>query len=112
MASQDFVWVAQAIAINREVGGNLAEVLEGVGVTIRERNQIRRQVKALAAEGKLSALVLMAMPFGIAAFLMVTNPSYLAAFTESAIGYGLMIFSVLMMAVGAFWLSKVVRVRF
>ena len=45
MASDDFVWVTQAIAINREVGGNLAEVLDGVGHTIRERNQIRRQVK-------------------------------------------------------------------
>ena len=51
MGSQDFVWVTQAVAINREVGGNLAEVLDGVGHTIRERNQIRRQVKALAAEG-------------------------------------------------------------
>ena len=64
MGSDDFAWVAQAIAIHREVGGNLAEVLDGVGHTIRERNQIRRQVKALAAEGKLSAIVLMALPFG------------------------------------------------
>ena len=55
MGSDDFTWVAQAIAIHREVGGNLAEVLDAVGHTIRERNAIRRQVKALAAEGKLSA---------------------------------------------------------
>ena len=60
MGSDDFTWVAQAIAIHREVGGNLAEVLDAVGHTIRERNQIRRQVKALSAEGKLSAIVLMA----------------------------------------------------
>ena len=66
MQSEDFTWATQAIAINREVGGNLAEVLDGVGNTIRERNQIRRQVKALSAEGKLSAYVLMALPFGIA----------------------------------------------
>ena len=57
MGSQDFVWVTQAIAINREVGGNLAEVLDAVGHTIRERNHIRRRVAALAAEGKLSAYV-------------------------------------------------------
>ena len=63
-ASEDFAWVAQAIAIHREVGGNLAEVLDAVGHTIRERNAIRRQVKALSAEGKLSAIVLMSLPFG------------------------------------------------
>lgn len=51
MGSDDFSWVAQAIAIQREVGGNLAEVLDAVSGTIRERNAIRRQVKALAAEG-------------------------------------------------------------
>ena len=55
MQSDDFEWVAQAIAINAETGGNLAEVLDQVGRTIRERNQIRRQVTALSAEGRLSA---------------------------------------------------------
>ena len=81
MGSDDFTWVAQAIAIHREVGGNLAEVLDAVGHTIRERNAIRRQVKALSAEGKLSAIVLMALPFGIAGFISMTNPGYLATFT-------------------------------
>ena len=73
MDSEDFTWVTQAIAINREAGGNLAEVLDQVGHTIRERDQIRRQVQALSAEGKLSAYVLMALPFGVAGFLMFTN---------------------------------------
>ena len=79
MKSDDFVWVTQAIAINREVGGNLAEVLDGVAHTIRERNQIRGQVQALSAEGKLSAYVLMALPFGIAGFLAFANPEYMAS---------------------------------
>ena len=52
MGSEDFNWVAQAIAINREVGGNLADVLDGVARTIRERNQLHRQVASLASEGK------------------------------------------------------------
>ena len=81
MGSDDFTWVAQAIAIHREVGGNLAEVLDAVGHTIRERNQIRRQVKALSAEGKLSAIVLGALPFAIIGFISMTNPAYLAKFT-------------------------------
>lgn len=61
MDSDDFRWIAQAIAIHRQVGGNLAEVMDTVGETIRERNQIRRQVAALSAEGKLSAYVLIAL---------------------------------------------------
>ncbi|ROR73247.1 type II secretion system F family protein [Bogoriella caseilytica] len=112
MGSEDFVWVTQAIAINREVGGNLAEVLDGVGETIRERNQIRRQVKALAAEGKLSAYVLMALPFGITAFLSWANPQYLARFTQSLAGYALIALSIVLLIAGGVWLRKVVSFRF
>ena len=112
MNSEDFVWVTQAIAINREVGGNLAEVLDGVSETIRERGAIRRQVKALAAEGKLSAFVLMALPFGIAGFLMMSNPAYMAKFTQSLIGYGMIVAAVVLLVVGGLWLRKTVQVTF
>jgi tight adherence protein B len=112
MGSDDFTWVAQAIAIHREVGGNLAEVLDAVGHTIRERNAIRRQVKALSAEGKLSAVVLMALPFGIGGFIWLTNPSYLAGFTESAFGYGMLAVVLLLLTVGGLWLKKMVSIRF
>jgi tight adherence protein B len=110
--SEDFVWVTQAIAINREVGGNLAEVLDGVGHTIRERNQIRRQVKALSAEGRLSALVLMALPLGVLAFLAITNPGYIARFTESLAGYAMIAAGVFLLIVGGLWLRKVVSLKF
>jgi tight adherence protein B len=112
MGSDDFTWVAQAIQIHREVGGNLAEVLDAVGHTIRERNAIRRQVKALSAEGKLSAAVLMALPFGIIGFISLTNPGYLAKFTESLMGYGMLAVSAVMLTVGALWLKKTVSIRF
>lgn len=112
MGSDDFTWVAQAIAIHREVGGNLAEVLDAVGHTIRERNAIRRQVKALSAEGKLSAIVLMALPFGIIGFISMTNPGYLAKFTQSAVGYGMLAGSAIMIAIGGFWLKKTVAIKF
>jgi tight adherence protein B len=112
MNSDDFAWVTQAIAINREVGGNLAEVLDGVSHTIRERNQIRRQVKALSAEGKLSAIVLMLLPFGIAGFLMLSNPEYMAKFTQSLMGYTMIAVSVILLVIGGLWLRKVVQVKF
>ena len=112
MGSQDFVWVTQAIAINREVGGNLAEVLDGVGHTIRERNQIRRQVQALAAEGKLSAYILMALPIGIAGFLFMTNPAYMVPFTQSLLGYALVAVALILLIAGGLWLRKTVNIKF
>lgn len=112
MGSEDFEWVAQAIAIHREVGGDLADVLDNVAGTIRERGQVRRQVKALTAEGRLSAWILLALPFGVAGFMTVTNPEYLAVLFETGIGRGMLAIGGLLMAAGALWLRKIVQVVF
>ncbi len=112
MRSDDFEWVAQAIAINQETGGNLAEVLDQVGRTIRERNQIRRQVKALSAEGRLSGIILVALPIAVALFLMITQPGYFAAFLESIIGILALIVAGVLLIVGTIWIAFTVRVKF
>lgn len=112
MRSDDFQWVAQAIAINREVGGNLSDVFDQVGTTIRERNQIRRQVSALSAEGRLSALVLIFLPVGVFAFLLVTQPAYFSGFFANILGILALIAAVVLLAVGSLWLMIVVRVKF
>ena len=112
MDSADLVWVAEAIAINREVGGNLAAILDRVTETIRERNQVRRQVTVLASEGKMSAYVLMALPIGIAGFLALTSPEYIGRLTQSALGYLLIAVSTVMLLLGALWLRKLVRITF
>lgn len=112
VGNEDFEWVVQAIGINREVGGDLAEVLDTVGHTIRERNQIRRQVKALSAEGKLSAIVLVALPFGVGFMIMLTNPSYLAVLTQSLVGWIMLGTAAVMLMIGTFWLTKIVKFRF
>lgn len=112
MHSQDFVWVAQAIIIHREVGGNLAEVLDQVGQTIRERNQIRRQIKTLSAEGRISALVLMILPFGLSGILALITPGYLTRFFEGPIGYAMMAAAVILLIIGGLWLRKVIAFKF
>jgi tight adherence protein B len=112
MRSEDFKWVAQAIAINRDVGGNLADVLDGVARTIRDRNQLHRQVTALAAEGKLSAIILMALPFGVTAFLTVSNPGYLNRLFTTTIGWGIIVASIIMLTVGGIWLRATVKIKF
>lgn len=112
MHSDDLAWTAQAVAIHREVGGNLSEVLDHVGETIRERNQIRRQVATLSAEGRMSANVLIALPIGVAAVLLVVSPDYLSVFATSPLGWALIGASLLLFAVGVLWLRTVVKIRF
>ncbi len=112
MECEDFAWVVQAIEIHREVGGDLAEVLDTVAGTIRERNQIRRQVKALSAEGRYSAYVLLALPFGVAAMIGMGNPEYLAELTGSVPGVIMLVMATVLMGVGALWLRKLTRLVF
>jgi tight adherence protein B len=112
MASTDFSWVAQAVSIHREVGGNLADVLNRVGVTIRDRTQLRGQARALSAEGRLSAVVLLAMPFVIGGALQLTSPDYVHRLTDSGTGLSMLVIAGLLMIVGAVWVRRVVTVRF
>ncbi|MEZ2390747.1 type II secretion system F family protein [bacterium RCC_150] len=110
--SEDFSWIAQAIEIHREVGGDLAEVLDHVGETIRDRNQIRRQVKALSAEGRMSAYVLLALPVLMFVLLQLINPSYGTILTSTVPGYIMLAVSVLMLILGALWLNRLVKPKY
>ena len=112
MDSEDFQWIGQAIQINREVGGDLAEVLEQVAGTIRERSEIKGQVRSLSAEGKMSAYILMAMPVVVAVAISTINPGYTDVFFSEPLGIAMAIASLIMFAVGGFWLSRIVKIKF
>ncbi|WP_424346351.1 type II secretion system F family protein [Kocuria sp. CH-021] len=112
MNNEDFNWVSQAIGIHREVGGDLAEVLDQVGHTIRERNQIRRHVKALSAEGKLSAYILMALPLVVAGVLAMINPAHMAPLFTEPLGWGMLVASAVMFTIGGLWMRKIVSFKF
>lgn len=112
MRSDDFRWAAQAIMINRETGGNLAEVLENVAGTIRERNEIRRQVHALSAEGRLSATVLSVLPVFVFAAVLLLQPAYFTIFLTTIIGVFALAASLVLLGVGIFWMYRVTRVKF
>ena len=112
MQSKDFDWVAQAIAINAEAGGNLAEVLDQVARTIRERNQIRRQVAALSAEGRMSGVILVVLPIGLFLLFSIIQPNYTAVFFQSIIGIIAMIVAVVLLILGTIWMAVVVRVKY
>jgi len=109
--SKDFAWVVMAINIQRRVGGNLSELLETVASTIREREYMRRQVAALAAEGKLSAFVLGGLPPLFFIYLLFTRYDYIAVLFGRPLGWLMLGGSVLILAVGAFWMSRIVKVE-
>lgn len=112
MKSEDFSWMAQAIEINREVGGDLAEVFDQVGETIRERTQIKGTVKALSAEGKLSAIILMALPVLLFILIGLANPKYMGQLTGHPIGWMLLGAAAVMMTIGGIWVHKISDLKF
>ncbi len=112
MRSDDLDWTAQAVTIHREVGGNLSEVLDHISDTIRERQQIRRQVETLSSEGRTSAVVLMVLPVAIALVLAVLSPGYLSMFVTTPIGLVLLVLCAVLFLVGGLWMRRVTRIRF
>ena len=110
MQSRDFGWVVMAIRIQREVGGNLAELLLTVAATLREREYLRRHVHALSAEGRLSCYVLGGLPPGFLAYLTLTKPDYVEPLFTTPIGWMMCIGMAVLLAVGIFWMSKVSKV--
>jgi tight adherence protein B len=111
MKSEDFGWVVMAIRIQREVGGNLNEILTTVAATLRERERLRRQVKVLSAEGRLSAWILGGLPPVFALYLVLVRPSYIKPLYTDSIGIFLLVVLVVEIIVGGIWLSKVVKVE-
>jgi tight adherence protein B len=112
MESEDFRWVVQAMEIHRDVGGDLAEVLDTVGGTIRERNKLRRQVKALSAEGRMSAWVLLILPFAVALLMFFVNRQYISElWTNGLLGWALVGTGGVMMTAGMIWTTKLVKIE-
>ena len=111
MRSEDFEWAVMAIEIQREVGGNLAEVLQIVAETMLQRNRLRREVKALTAEGRISAIVLGLMPVMLFGFLFTTNRRYLEPLTGSTVGLVALGIGIGLMAVGALWLRRITTIE-
>lgn len=111
MGSKDFSWVVMAVGIQRKVGGNLAELLLTVAGTLREREVLRRHVKALSAEGRLSCWVLGGLPPVFMAYLAVTRPDYMKPLFTTSIGMAMVVAVVVLLTGGIFWMSKLVKVE-
>jgi len=112
MKSPDFEWVARAVQINRELGGDLTEVLGNVAETIRDRRRIDRMVQALSAEGRASGWVLLALPFLMFGFLWWRTPDNLDLLLGTSLGRTLLAAALAGMVVGYFWIRRLVNIEY
>jgi tight adherence protein B len=110
VGSADFKWAVLAVNIQREVGGNLAEILDNVADTLRERATMRRQVQVLTTEGRLSAWVLTLLPFAIAAYMTLVNPEYIGLLVTNHIGWFMLGGAAGLMTLGILWMRKIVNI--
>lgn len=110
MGSADFKWAVMAVRIQREVGGNLAELLSTVAETMIARERLRREVRALTAEGRISAIVLGLLPVGLAVVMYGINREYMEILFHDTFGQVLLIGSVLLALLGFYWMKKTIEI--
>lgn len=110
MDSDDFAWAVMAIRIQREVGGNLSELLLTVAQTMTARERLRRDVNALTAEGKISAIVLGILPVGLGFAMYAINREYIETLWQVGAGQLALIGALVLMAVGVFWMKKTIEI--
>jgi tight adherence protein B len=111
MRSEDWRWAVMAIRIQRNVGGNLAEVLLTTAQTLRERASMKRHVQALSAEGRLSAYILIALPIGVGGFMVLVRREYIEPLWTTTPGIVMLAAALGGIVMGWFWMRKVIEVE-
>jgi tight adherence protein B len=111
MESRDFDWSVLAIRIQREVGGNLAELLQTVAETMVQRSRLRGEVKALTAEGRISGIIMGLLPVGLGLFMFTASPEYINDLFSSVTGWAMVIGSAVMAVVGFAWIQKIIKIE-
>ncbi len=111
MDSNDLAWAVMAIKIQREVGGNLAELLDTVAETMMQRERLRREVRALTAEGRFSAYILSGMPPGFFLMFYALQPDYMGKLFSEPLGVIASVMGGFTTLIGWFWLRKIVDIE-
>jgi tight adherence protein B len=107
----DLRFFVTSVAIQRQTGGDLAEILDKIGYVIRERYRILGQVKALTGEGRLSGIVLIALPFVLFLVMLHIQPGYVSALWTHPLGIKMSIFAIIMQILGALVIRKIVNIK-
>lgn len=107
----DMRYFSVAVLINREVGGDLADLLRNVAELIRARIKLRLSIRAMTAEGRLSAWILGLLPFMLGGLMFLINPGYIAPLWQEPVGRQWVLFALVLMALGIFWMTRIARVK-
>jgi tight adherence protein B len=111
MPSTDLDLVITAMSVQREVGGNLAEVLDAISFTIRERVRIKGEIKSLTAQGRATGVIITILPFVLVGLLSVINPEFISPLFEDQCGWIMMGVSLLLIAIGYFVINKITNIE-
>ena len=109
--SMNLLALTTAVLIQREAGGNLAELLDKVSDVLRKRIKFQRRIKTLTAEGRVSAWVLSMLPLFVFLALSISSPRFLKPLLETELGNNLIVFAVVLQIIGAFWVRKLIDVE-
>ena len=111
VGSKNLSFIVTAIAVQSQVGGSLASLFDMVADTVRNRQQFARKIKALTAMGRMSAYVLVGLPFFLAGALALMNPGYMAPLFSTSAGHKMIMLSLVMMVIGSLLLKKIVSFK-
>jgi tight adherence protein B len=109
--NMDLRFFVTSVSIQRQTGGDLAEILDKIGYVIRERYRILGQVKALTGEGRLSGIVLIGLPFALFAFMLNSKPDYVEALWTTDLGKKMSIAAIIAQILGALVIRKIVNIK-
>jgi tight adherence protein B len=107
----DVSYFVVAVMIQRESGGNLAELLDKIASIVRQRLKLLGEIRTLSAEGRLSAVILTALPFVVALVVNLVNPKFMAVLWTDPAGLRIVGIALLMMVVGILWMRQIIRIR-
>jgi tight adherence protein B len=112
IGSDDMEYVATAINVQSQAGGSLATLFDTLSETVRERQRHARKVRALTSMGRMSAMILICLPFGLVALMTLISPKYMSPFFTTSTGHVLIGYCLVSMTIGALVLKRVTNVRF
>jgi tight adherence protein B len=109
--SDDLDLVITAVLIQRQVGGNLSEILDTIAETVRERIRIKQEIRTLTAQGRISGLVIAILPFGLGLLLFSMNPEYMSVLFENPLGQLMIVVAVVSEIIGALIIKRIVNIK-
>ena len=110
MESKDLLLIVNAILIQKDIGGNLSEILDNIAETIRERQKIQNELKTLTAQGKLSGFIVMLLPFFIGITIYLLNRDYMILLFTTPLGIGMIIVALVNQILGLIMIKKIINI--